>query len=184
MGHGNKSHLRVKDKEIHRRRDFIEPFTKIEWFSKKPKLFFIQACAVKDDKRGSVEPLLHSPRSAWFSYILAPSVLLLGGVTAFYHSSPLSSVKAYMCRPAVVGLACLLGAGIYFHTLPFTSADSGGYLRAFWTRVDTWKVPAAEWWERKYADYTDVFNINCFADTLVSYATMWYQPAARGSEGE
>lgn len=51
MGHGSKSYLKVKDKNIHRRLELIEPFTEIEWFYKKPKLFFIQACAVKENRK-------------------------------------------------------------------------------------------------------------------------------------
>ena len=45
MGHGDKSYLRIKDRDIHRRTEFIQPFADIEWLRKKPKLFFIQACA-------------------------------------------------------------------------------------------------------------------------------------------
>ncbi|CAL4084487.1 unnamed protein product [Meganyctiphanes norvegica] len=51
MGHGSKSSLNVKNGTIHRRTDFIEPFTEVEWFHKKPKLFFIQACAVKQNRK-------------------------------------------------------------------------------------------------------------------------------------
>ena len=48
MGHGTKTHLIVKGgKEVHRRKELIEPFTEIEWLKNKPKLFFIQACAVR-----------------------------------------------------------------------------------------------------------------------------------------
>lgn len=39
-------------------------------------------------------------------------------------------------------------------------------------------------WQEKYAEYCDVSNINSFADTLISYATMWYQPASRAERGE
>ena len=41
--------LKVQDKFIRKRKDFIEPFLKIEWLERKPKLFFIQACNVPDD---------------------------------------------------------------------------------------------------------------------------------------
>lgn len=51
MGHGDKTYLHVKDGRIHRRLELIEPVTEIEWYIKKPKLFFIQACAVKKDRR-------------------------------------------------------------------------------------------------------------------------------------
>ncbi|KAK8400517.1 hypothetical protein O3P69_003288 [Scylla paramamosain] len=118
MGHGSKTYLNVKEGQIHRRLDLIEPFTEIEWFFKKPKLFFIQACAVKDNRKRF-------------------------------------------------------------------SSSSGQDLKALSTQVDSvgWKAPAGRVWQEKYADYTDVSNINCFADTLISYATMWYQPAARDEEG-
>ena len=53
------------------------------------------------------------------------------------------------------------------------------------TQIDSvgWKAPAGRVWQEKYAEFTDVSNINCFADTLISYATMWYQQAARDEEG-
>ncbi|MPC26647.1 hypothetical protein E2C01_019793 [Portunus trituberculatus] len=119
MGHGSKTYLNVKEGQIHRRLDLIEPFTEIEWFFKKPKLFFIQACAVKDNRKRF-------------------------------------------------------------------SSSSGQDLKSRSTQMDSvgWKAPAGIRWQEKYADYTDVSNINCFADTLISYATMWYQPAARDAEGE
>ncbi|KAG0726715.1 Caspase-8 [Chionoecetes opilio] len=118
MGHGSKSYLIVKEGQIHRRLDLIEPFTEIEWFYKKPKLFFIQACAVKENRKRF-------------------------------------------------------------------SSSSGADMKALNTQIDSvgWKAPAGRVWQEKYADYTDVSNINCFADTLISYATMWYQPASRGEEG-
>nr|ARO92232.1 caspase 4 [Portunus trituberculatus] len=118
MGHGSKTYLNVKEGQIHRRLDLIEPFTEIEWFFKKPKLFFIQACAVKDNRKRF-------------------------------------------------------------------SSSSGQDLKSRSTQMDSvgWKAPAGIRWQEKYADYTDVSNINCFADTLISYATMWYQPAARDAEG-
>ena len=47
MGHGDLHSLQLKDDKIDRRADFIEPFAKIEWLKMKPKLFFIEACAVK-----------------------------------------------------------------------------------------------------------------------------------------
>lgn len=118
MGHGSKSYLNVKEGQIHRRLDLIEPFTEIEWFFKKPKLFFIQACAVKENRKR-------------------------------FSSSSGPDLKALAIQTDSVG----------------------------------WKAPAGQRWQEKYADYTDVSHINCFADTLISYATMWYQPAARDEEG-
>ncbi|XP_042210477.1 uncharacterized protein LOC121858242 isoform X2 [Homarus americanus] len=117
MGHGDKTYLEAKNSRIHRRVDLIEPFTEIEWFFKKPKLFFIQACAVKKDRKR--------------------------------FSSTSGGEKA----------------------LP-TQTDSVG-----------WRAAASTQWQDKYADYTDVSNVNTFADTLISYATMWYQYASRGEEG-
>ncbi|XP_045610649.2 uncharacterized protein [Procambarus clarkii] len=38
-------------------------------------------------------------------------------------------------------------------------------------------------WENTYGPSEDVWNINPFADTLVSYATKWYEEAARGEKG-
>ncbi|XP_042868851.1 uncharacterized protein LOC122251198 isoform X2 [Penaeus japonicus] len=120
MGHGDKTCLTVKnDERIHRRTDLIQPFTEIEWFNKKPKLFFIQACAVKKDRKR-------------FSSTSQPKEL--------------SALQA--------------------------STDSIG-----------WRAPASNEWQEKYANYTDVSQVNSFADTLISYATMWYQYASRGQEG-
>lgn len=51
MGHGDKTYLTVKEGHIHRRLDLIQPFTEIEWYNKKPKLFFIQACGTKKNRR-------------------------------------------------------------------------------------------------------------------------------------
>lgn len=118
MGHGSKTYLHVKEGQIHRRLDLIEPFTEIEWFFKKPKLFFIQACAVKENRKR-------------------------------FSSSSAQDLKARS-----------------------TQVDSVG-----------WKAAAGRGWQEKYADYTDVSNINCYADTLISYATMWYQPASRDADG-
>lgn len=39
-------------------------------------------------------------------------------------------------------------------------------------------------WREIYGSVMDVSNTNTFADTLVCYATMWYQKAARGEQGE
>lgn len=83
MGHGSKSYLKVKGGHIHRRIELIEPFTEIEWFYKKPKLFFIQACAVKENRKRfpSCEwsPFsLQCPKSGFlFLYILTPLILVL-----------------------------------------------------------------------------------------------------------
>ncbi|XP_071546196.1 uncharacterized protein [Panulirus ornatus] len=119
MGHGNKTYLDVANGRIHRRVDFIEPFTNIEWFFKKPKLFFIQACAIKRDRKR------------------------------------------------------------------FSSNSSAPDLKALSTHTDSvgWKAPAGTQWQDKYAEYTDVSTVNNFADTLISYATMWYQYASRNEEG-
>ena len=68
MGHGNKTYLIVKEGQIHRRLDLIEPFMEIEWFLKKPKLFFIQACAVKDNRKR-----FSSCKCCHFIYLLFPS---------------------------------------------------------------------------------------------------------------
>ena len=46
MAHGDEDSLTVMDGKIHRRDDLIKPFTEIAWLKNKPKLFFIQACAV------------------------------------------------------------------------------------------------------------------------------------------
>ncbi|XP_037783137.1 uncharacterized protein LOC119579411 isoform X1 [Penaeus monodon] len=120
MGHGNKTYLTVKNEQrIHRRTDLIQPFTEIEWFNKKPKLFFIQACAVKKDRK------------------------------RFSSTSQPKELSALQ-----------------------TSTDSIG-----------WRAPASNEWQDKYASYTDVSQVNSFADTLISYATMWYQYASRGEEG-
>ncbi|XP_076038184.1 caspase-8-like isoform X1 [Oratosquilla oratoria] len=117
MGHGDKSFLTVKGGEkIHRRRDLIEPFTEIKWFNKKPKLFFIQACAIRRKKEGR--------------------------------------------RPSSCETTSLL-----------TDTDSLHWL------------PTGEEWRDRYGDFIDVSFANNQADMLVSYATMWYQPAARGSQG-
>lgn len=48
----------------------------------------------------------------------------------------------------------------------------------------SWRASAGSEWQDKYADYTDMSLVNSFADTLISYATMWYQYATRGDEGE
>lgn len=45
-------------------------------------------------------------------------------------------------------------------------------------------INASEDWKKKYAQHTDAGVSNSLANTLVSYATMWYQPASRGEEGE
>ncbi|KAK3851383.1 hypothetical protein Pcinc_041965 [Petrolisthes cinctipes] len=118
MGHGDKTNLKVSNGHIHRRLDLIEPFTQIEWFHKKPKLFFIQACAVKNKKKR------------------------------------LSSSTA----PDTRGL--------------LAATDSLG-----------WKAKAGDQWTQKYDEHTDLCTVNTFADTLISYATMWYQSAARNEEG-
>ncbi|CAL4226296.1 unnamed protein product, partial [Meganyctiphanes norvegica] len=118
MGHGSKSHLHVKNGTIHRRSDLIEPFTDIEWFFKKPKLFFIQACAVRSERR----------RTSSTSY-------------------------------------------------------SGGKGLGVDTDALGWKAPASKEWQTKFGDHTDFSHVNNFADTLISYATMWYQEAARSTEG-
>ncbi|XP_027235025.2 uncharacterized protein [Penaeus vannamei] len=118
MGHGDKTYLHVKDGRIHRRLELIEPVTEIEWYIKKPKLFFIQACAVKKDRR---------------------------------RFSSTCQVKAMRA-----------------------STDSLSV---------SWRASAGSEWQDKYADYTDMSLVNSFADTLISYATMWYQYATRGEEG-
>ncbi|XP_045610647.2 cell death protein 3 isoform X1 [Procambarus clarkii] len=118
MGHGDKTYLNVKDGQIHRRLDLIEPFTEIEWFVKKPKLFFIQACAAKRDRKR-------------------------------FSVSSVGDPKALS-----------------------TQTDSVG-----------WRASAGAQWQEKYAEYTDVSKVNSFADTLISYATMWYQYASRSDEG-
>ncbi|KAK4287090.1 hypothetical protein Pmani_039831 [Petrolisthes manimaculis] len=118
MGHGDKTNLKVSNGHIHRRLDLIEPFTQIEWFHKKPKLFFIQACAVKNKKKR------------------------------------LSSTTS----PDMRGLPA--------------ATDSLG-----------WKAKAGDQWTQKYDEHTDLCTVNTFADTLISYATMWYQSAARNEEG-
>ncbi|KAK4326798.1 hypothetical protein Pmani_002702 [Petrolisthes manimaculis] len=46
-----------------------------------------------------------------------------------------------------------------------------------------WKARAGDQWTQKYDEYTDLCTVNTFADTLISYATMWYQSAARNEEG-
>ncbi|KAF2367372.1 Caspase-like domain, partial [Trinorchestia longiramus] len=112
MAHGDKSYLTVKDGEIHRREDLIQPFVDIEWLKTKPKLFFIQACA---NKRGR------------------------------------SMVESKGLRISKDAMA--LG------------------------------IEAGEDWMKKYAAHSDYSSVNNFADTLVCYATMWYQPAARNDEG-
>ncbi|KAK8744805.1 hypothetical protein OTU49_000624, partial [Cherax quadricarinatus] len=38
-------------------------------------------------------------------------------------------------------------------------------------------------WESTYGEYEDVYDINPFADTIVAYATKWYQKAARNDKG-
>ncbi|KAK4322417.1 hypothetical protein Pmani_006757 [Petrolisthes manimaculis] len=45
-----------------------------------------------------------------------------------------------------------------------------------------WKARAGDQWTQKYDEYTDLCTVNTFADTLISYATMWYQSAARNEE--
>ncbi|ROT61665.1 caspase 4 [Penaeus vannamei] len=113
MSHGDETFLQVKnEKLIHRRVELIQPFTEIEWFNKKPKLFFIQACAGKENRKRS-----------W------------------------SQSQSEDC------------------------AKSG------------WIAPAGSEWLSKYGCNIDVSRVNSFADTLISYATMWYQPASRGKEG-
>ncbi|XP_066989993.1 uncharacterized protein [Macrobrachium rosenbergii] len=119
MGHGDKTYLTLKDSCIHRRREFIDPFIQIEWFFKKPKLFFIQACSVKKEK------------------------------------TRVSSTSKDLDAKGVP-----------------TQTDSAG-----------WRASAGPEWQEKYADYTEISNINTYADTLISYATMWYQYASRGNEG-
>ncbi|XP_068214210.1 uncharacterized protein [Palaemon carinicauda] len=119
MGHGDKTYLTLKDSSIHRRREFIDPFIQIEWFFKKPKLFFIQACSVKKEKRR------------------------------------ISSTSNTLDAKGMT-----------------TQTDSVG-----------WRASAGQEWQEKYADFTEISNINAYADTLISYATMWYQYASRGNEG-
>ncbi|XP_047496981.1 uncharacterized protein LOC125044384 [Penaeus chinensis] len=118
MGHGDKTYLHVKGGRIHRRLDLIEPFTEIQWYIKKPKLFFIQACAIKKDRR---------------------------------RFSSTSQVKALHANTDSLSV--------------------------------TWRASAGSEWQDKYADYTDMSMVNSFADTLIAYATMWYQYATRGDDG-
>lgn len=54
MAHGDKTYLKVKDGEIHRRSELLQPFVDIDWLKNKPKLFFIQACANKRESRLSL----------------------------------------------------------------------------------------------------------------------------------
>lgn len=185
MGHGSKSYLSVKGGRIHRRLELIEPFTDIEWFYKKPKLFFIQACAVKENRK-------RFPSREWFPfslaflslYILTP--LLLSLWVASDHFSAFSSAVGLMPRSMLVGLVYLAWAGFSFLARPWIFPDSGrDQAEALKAQTDSvgWKAAAGDSWQEKYADFTDVSNINCFADTLISYATMWYQPAARAEKG-
>ncbi|XP_042868849.1 caspase-8-like [Penaeus japonicus] len=118
MGHGDKTYLTVKEGHIHRRLDLIQPFTEIEWYNKKPKLFFIQACGTKKNRR------------------------------RFSSTSQIKAVR--------------------------TSTDSLSI---------GWRASAGSEWQDKYADYTDMSVVNSFADTLISYATIWYQYASRGDKG-
>lgn len=170
MGHGSKSYLSVKDGKIHRRVDLIEPFTEIEWFFKKPKLFFIQACAVKENRK-------RYSSCEWFPSLFNFQVCLI-----------LTPLFLALCWVGVIDYPSvyLVGAFLSFLALHFTHAASGGDLKALSAQTDSvsWKAAAGDSWQEKYADYTDVSNINCFADTLISYATMWYQAAARNEKGE
>lgn len=187
MGHGSKSYLKVKGGHIHRRVELIEPFTEIEWFYKKPKLFFIQACAVKENRK-------RFPSCEWspfsnrflFWYILTALLPLLCVVEPFDQFSVFPSALTLVPRSALVGLAYLAWAALPFLALSCTSSASGGDLKRLSAQTDSvgWKAAAGDVWQEKYADYTDVSNINSFADTLISYATMWYQPAARAERGE
>ncbi|CAL4081351.1 unnamed protein product, partial [Meganyctiphanes norvegica] len=127
MGHGSEDHLSVSNGSIHRRRDLIDPFTEIEWFYKKPKLFFIQACSVRmKTRKGST--------------------------------------------------ACAAGLGLG------VDVDSRSMGVASAVEIP-WKLAASNVWESKYGAHTDFSCVNKSADTLVSYATMWYQEASRTSEG-
>ncbi|KAF2367373.1 Caspase-like domain, partial [Trinorchestia longiramus] len=98
MAHGDKTCLTVKDKDIRRRADLIQPIVDIEWLKTKPKLFFIQACAKKRVR------------------------------------------------------------------------SSAG-------------IDAGDEWMKKYGVYADYSSVNNFADTLVCFATMWYQLASRTEQG-
>ncbi|XP_053633206.1 uncharacterized protein [Cherax quadricarinatus] len=118
MGHGDKTNLAVKDGPIHRRIGLIEPFIELEWFVQKPKLFFIQACSVKENRKKFSVSSTSEPK----------------GLTS--------------------------------------ETDSIG-----------WRASAGAQWQDKYAEYADVSKVNSFADTLISYATMWYQYASRNEEG-
>ncbi|XP_018018622.1 uncharacterized protein LOC108675143 isoform X2 [Hyalella azteca] len=113
MAHGDKTHLFVKDGQIHRRTDLIQPFVDIDWLKTKPKLFFIQACANR------------RPRSY--------------------------------------------------------AQDSRGMRTS--TDAVALGIDAGDEWKKKYLPHADFTSVNNFADTLVCYATMWYQPAARNEEG-
>merc|ERR1719154_163885 len=73
MAHGDEDTLTVKDGKIHRRKDLIIPFTEIAWLKNKPKLFFIQACAVKkepvyeEQMRTQSSKELHDPENGIYS---------------------------------------------------------------------------------------------------------------------
>lgn len=45
-------------------------------------------------------------------------------------------------------------------------------------------IDAGSDWLQKYGAHTNFSDVNNNADTLVCYATMWYQPAARNEDGE
>ena len=38
-------------------------------------------------------------------------------------------------------------------------------------------------WKEKYGGYLDCSTVNPLADTLISYATLWYEEASRTKEG-
>ncbi|XP_071546174.1 uncharacterized protein [Panulirus ornatus] len=120
MSHGDKKLLKVKNGEIHKRQEFIQPFTEIEWFLKKPKLFFIQACATR-----------HRYSTSQATFQSAHNESLGNGTDSLTDFEP--------------------NAG------------------------DTWR--------RDYGHRTNVCDMNPFADTLVCYATKWYEKATRERKG-
>jgi len=63
MAHGDKTHLRLKDGQIHRRTDLLQPFSEITWLKHKPKLFFIQACANRNPRKSVTEETLGGLRA-------------------------------------------------------------------------------------------------------------------------
>lgn len=95
-------------------------------------------------------------------------------------SSSLSSLL-FLTRPSSLPLSCILSNP---SKKPFTAQPKE--LSALQTSTDSigWRAPASNEWQDKYASYTDVSQVNSFADTLISYATMWYQYASRGEEGK